>query len=330
MITGISRSCWWLIFVAVISTASILCGSNLFAASDYPSRPITLIVPMPPGGVTDLSARALTESLEKSLGKPVTVLNKPGGGYTIGGNAVATAKPDGYTLGLLNVAAAQPEVFTYFYKAPYANKDLKAVCRVFGPVLTISVKYDAPWNSVKDLVEYARKNPGLKVATHGRSGLSYVVLKSIAKKENVTFSDVPYEGGSPMVPALLGGHVPVGCPAYPDASSLIEAKKLKVLAVLMEKRVAWAPDVPSIPDLGYKLAYESYLGIFGPKGLPDEIVATLNRAVQKIAADPAFQKKIYATYTQVNYEPTSVYERSIAQYRDNLTAFFKEEGMVSK
>ena len=151
MKTGSIRSCWGLTFVVVVCTASILWGSTLFAASDYPSRPITIIVPMPPGGVTDLSARALTESLEKLLGKPVTVLNKGGGGYTIGGNALATAKPDGYTLGLFNVAGAQPEIFTYFYKAPYANKDLKAICRVFAPVLTISVKYDAPWNSVKDL-----------------------------------------------------------------------------------------------------------------------------------------------------------------------------------
>ena len=317
-----------LVIVALGVAALFSMGVSAYGAGDYPSRAVSIVVPMPAGGVTDLCMRALAEELEKHFGKPFVVTNKPGGATTVGGYAVASAKTDGYTLGALIVSSAQPELFTYFTSAPYSSEALRPICRVFGPVLTLTVKSDAPWNSVQDIVEHARKNPGLKIATHGKGTLSHLVLRTIAKKENVILTDVPYAGGSPMIPAVLGGHVPVVTPAMTDMSSLLEAKQLKVLAVLTDRRAPFAPEIPSVVELGYKLAFVSYVGLFGPKGLPEEVVAQLNGAVQKIASDPAFQKKIYALSTIISYEGPRDFQNAMARYGEGLKTFFTEEGLV--
>ena len=297
-------------------------------AATYPERAITLVVPYAPGGVTDLGARALAEAMEKYFKQAVVVQNKPGGGTTIGGNAIVTAKPDGYTLGFLPTSASLPEVFTYFYEAPYSSKDLRPVCRILAPVLAITVKEDAPWNSLKDLVEYARKNPGLKMGTHGKSTLGYLVMVTVGKAEKVNFVDVPFDGDSKIVPAILGGHVPVGTPAFPAIKSLLDAKKVKVLTLCIERRADFAPEIPTVVELGYKLAFVSYLGVFGPKGLPDEVVKKLDEVVRKISEEKDFRTKINNMGTQLNYETTSSFEKSLTRYRENLQSFFKEEGLV--
>jgi tripartite-type tricarboxylate transporter receptor subunit TctC len=316
--------------VFCLLTSALLIGllATEIDAASYPDRTITLVVPYAPGGVTDLGARALAEAMERHLKQPVVVVNKPGGGTTIAGNAVATAKPDGYTLGFLPTSASLPEVFTYFYEAPYSSKDLRPACRILAPVLAVTVKEDAPWNSLKDLVEFARKNPGMKMGTHGKSTLGYLVMVTVGKAEKVNFVDVPFDGDSKIVPAILGGHVPVGTPAFPAIKSLLDSKKLKVLALCIERRADFAPEIPTVVELGYKLAFVSYLGVFGPKGLPDEVVKKIDEVVHKISEEQAFRTKINNMGTQLNYEPTASFEKSLNRYRENLQAFFKEEGLV--
>jgi tripartite-type tricarboxylate transporter receptor subunit TctC len=254
------------VFVFVLLSSIEFSVIQVYAAgSEYPSRPITLIVSFPMGGAGDLSGRAVAEALEKHLKQPVVVVTKPGGAQTIGGYAVATAKPDGYTLGMFTVASSIPEVFTYFYEAPYSSKDLKSICRILEPVPVIAVKGDAPWNNLKDFVEYARKNPGMKWGTHGKSSLGYLSMVTINKSEKINLVHVPLEGDAKIIPAILGGHIPAGTPIYPAIKSLLDGKKLKALAFCLEKRVDFAPEVPTMVELGYKLAYVSHFGLFGPK-----------------------------------------------------------------
>ncbi len=315
------------VIIAVVLALTFVMHHHLRAA-EYPERAITMVIPYPPGGVTDLGARALAEALEKQLKKPVVAVNKPGGSTTIGGNTVATAKPDGYTIGFFPSSASIPEVYTYFYEAPFSGKDLKPVSKVAIPVLTIAVKGDSPFNSVKDLVEYARKNPGVKIGIHGKSTQGYLAMKSIAKADGVSLVDVPFDGDTKIVPAILGGHVPAGTPAYPAVISLIEAKQIKALALLLDKRADFAPNIPTIVELGYNFALGAYLGVFAPKGTPDPIVKKLNDAIAKIAQDPQFRAKIHGMGTQVSFEDTKGFEKSINQYKDALQVFFKEEGLV--
>jgi tripartite-type tricarboxylate transporter receptor subunit TctC len=301
--------------------------SELRAA--YPDRAITVVVPYAAGGVTDLAARAISDALEKQLKQPVVVVNKPGGRATIGGQAVVTSKPDGYTLGFFPIAACLPEVFTYFFEAPYASKDFKPVSCIAATAMAYAVKADAPWNSMKDLVEYARKNPGVKVGSPGKQTLPYMAMVGMAKKEKVSFVDVPFGGGdAETTPALLGGHILVGAIDYSAIKSLVDAKKLKVLAVCTEKRVDFAPTVPSMGELGYKLAYVSVLGLFGPKDLPDELAKRIDELVGKISKDQDYRNKMKDMCIQPYYEDSATYQKSLARYKETMQAFFKEEGLV--
>ncbi len=316
------------IAVVVIFLAGMFCFFlPQMAIAAYPERPISIVVPYSPGGGMDLAARALADSMEKHLRQSVVVVNKPGGATTIGGNTIVTAKPDGYTLGYFPTPTIIPEVFSYFYGAPYSSKDLKAICQVTLPVLTIAVK-EGTFNTLKELVEYVRKNPGVKMGTHGKSGLAYIVMTTIAKTEKIKFTDVPFAGDSNIVPAILGDHITVGNPGYAAIKSLVEAKKMKPLALLLDRKVDFAPEVPTVVDLGYKLGFLSSHGFFGPKDLPDNIVKTINDLVQKIAAEKEFQTKIWNTSQIIDFRNTDTYRKTIEKDKDVLKTFFKEEGFV--
>lgn len=296
--------------------------------ADYPNRSISIILGVPPGGSTDMGARLLAQFMEKELKQPVVVVNKPGAAATIGGYAVVSAKPDGYTLGYFPGSGAVPEVYTYFYSAPYTSNDLRPIARVHAPVIAITVKEDAPWNSLKDLIDYARNNPGMKFGHIGKSTTQYVIMTTIIKAANLQMVDVPYDGDGTMVPALLGGHIPVGTPVLYVIKSLVEAKKLKVLAVAVQKRVPSAPDIPTIAELGYKLPFVSFLGLFAPKKTPDEVVKKLDDTIRKVLDDKEFQEKNKAMDMPVDFDGPAGFENYLANYKKNAQAFFKEQGMV--
>ncbi len=323
---GLIRTC-------ILLTGLIFIGSGLnvlYAAdSGYPTKSITLVNPMAPGGLTDVAARVLAEAMEKQLKQPVVVVNKPGGAMTTGGYAVASAKPDGYTLGFFMNSAALPEVYTYFYSAPYSSADLKPVCRTHFFNTAVTVKGDAPWNSMKDFVEYARKNPGTKFGHNGKGGLQYVIMTSIAKTENLRMVDVPYDGDGVSIPAIMGGHIPVALPAYALVKPLAEAKKVKILAISSEKRVDFAPDVPALGELGYKLpTYASFFAVFAPKKTPDEIVKKLDDVVHRIVQDKEFQAKNRSLDLSLSYQDSAGFEKYLAQWKVDMLSFFKEQGMV--
>jgi tripartite-type tricarboxylate transporter receptor subunit TctC len=319
------------IAVLVLSLAFVLTllAGVRSASAEYPERAITLIVPYPPGGVTDLGARAFGEAMEKQLKKPIAVVNRAGGATTIGGNAVATAKPDGYTLWYFPPAASIPEVYTYFYQAPYSSKDLRPVCRIATAVGAIVVKGDSAINSFKDLVEYVRKNPGTKWGINTKTSPSYIITKSIAKAENLNIIDVAFDGDVKIVPAILGGHIPVGSPTYPSVKSLVDAKQLKLVVLLVEKRADFMPgNVPIIVDFGYKVPPGMANSVFAPKGTPDDIVKKLNDTAGKVSQEPAFRSKLMELGILPSYEETKSFEVSTEREKKDLQVFFKEEGLV--
>ncbi len=302
----------------------------LFAQEEYPTKTITIIVPFSPGGSTDLGARALASFLSKSLNQPVVILNRPGGGATVGGNAVATAKPDGYTLGFLPLSPSIPESYSYFLGAPYTSKDLKPVSRVISPAATISVKADTPWKSLKDFIEHAKKNPGMKYGTTGLGSSPHTMVVTIEKAEGVKFTHITFPGDTDIATAILGGHIPFGLPHYVVVKSQAEAGNVRVLAIYLEKRLELLPQVPTIAELGYTLPYYPYLGVFTPKETPDAIIAKLDKAIEKAKDELAFKEKIRDLGMSITYESTESFRSSLARYKANIDALFRDLGYVKQ
>jgi tripartite-type tricarboxylate transporter receptor subunit TctC len=298
------------------------------AGFEYPTHAITIMVPFPPGGSTDLAARTLAESMERHLKYPVVVVNKVGGATTVAGYAVASAKPDGYTLGFFPPGAAIPEAYVFFQEAPYASRDLKHIAAVEAPLISVAVKEDAPWNSFKELIEYAKKNPGLKVGTAGKHTVQHMLVTTLNKMEKTGLVAVPFSGDATNLPAMLGGHTSVAMMEYSALKSLVEAKKVKVLAFVTNKKAEFAPNIPTVVELGYPIVYLPIVGLLGPKGLPEEIVEKLENLVAKICTEQDFQTRMRNIPLQIMYQNSSTYEKSNLKYKENILAFFKEEGLV--
>lgn len=306
--------------------------TSLYAAeTGYPDRAITLIVPYSAGGMIDTSARVFAELLAKRLNQPVVISNITGGGTTIGGKHLVDSKPDGYTLGFFPLGTVMPEVYSFIRKAPYVKEDLRPICRVMAATISITVRQDAPWDTFPELIAYAKKNPGVKIATQGVTSSGWLVMSTVvAKKEGVKFVNVPFRGGAKIVAALLGGYVHVGTPDYSKVQPLREAKKLKPLALLSEKRADFAPDVPTIVELGYPMPYNSFVGLFGPKELPERIVKKLEKVSREITEDPGFQQQCKKMSMQIDYQKSDAFNRALAEYRKNLQAIFREKGPEKK
>jgi len=302
----------------------------LHAADEYPNKTITIIVPMVAGGQFDLGARVLADAMEKQLKQPVIVVNKPGAAGTIGGYSVVSAKPDGYTLGYFHNTPVAPEVYSYFYGAPYTSNDLIPVCRVHYLLNVITAREDAPYNTLKEFVEYAKKNPGVKYGHNGKASLQYLVMSTIAKAEKLNLIDVPYDGDGAILPALLGGHIPLGVPAFSVIKSQVKAKKLKMLAACTEKRTSFAPEVPSLVELGYKLPYTISMGLYTPTKTPEAIVKKLDEVVAKIVEDKEFQKKNAEMDMILSFAGSAAFKKEMGQFKENVSAFFVEQGLVKK
>ena len=317
----------WFLVIAVFATYPV----SLYAAdSSYPNRSISVVVPFAPGGMTDLAARLLSEFLEKELKQPVVVSNRAGGSQTIGGYAVAQAKPDGYTLLFSPPVAYHPEAFSYFFEAPYTSKDLVPISRLQLVPLMITTRIDAPYNDLKEFVEYARKNPPVKYGTFGKSSLGYIGISSIGRAEKLDLVEVPYAGDGELVPALLGGHVPVGGTTFPPIQASVEAKKLKILAIISEKRLPFYPSIPTTTELGYPPPPGSCNGLYGPKGLPDEIIKKLADAVTKIIEMKDFQDRANKLNLLLDYQGPDAYAKLQATSNQIYSDFFKAEGLVKK
>ena len=300
------------------------------AAAEYPEKPVTMVIPYPAGGVTDLTARALSDAMSKHLGQSVVPLNRPGAGATIGGGAVASAAPDGYTLGFFPTAAASPEVFRFQYSAPYATTDLKAVSSVAATAMSFAVRADSPLKSMKDVVALAKKNNGLLIGTPGPQTLPSMIMVLMSKKEGGKLEDASFGGDAKTLPAILGGHVQVGAIDYSAIRPSVEAGKIRVLAVCTPKRVDFLPEVPSVLELGYALPYVSALGVFGPKGLPADVVTRLDSTIAKIVKEPQFIERMKTLTIQPFYLDANAYHKVVMENRDNLESFFSQQGLYKK
>jgi tripartite-type tricarboxylate transporter receptor subunit TctC len=295
--------------------------------SKYPSKPITFICPVPPGQGTDLSIRLLAKELEKILGQPVVVVNKPGAALVIGTAAVAIAKPDGYTIGF---TGGPPLYFTpLLEKVPYDPiKDLRMVAQYGAMNVAVAVKKDSPFKTFKELIEFARQNP--KKFTYGTTGtnsITNITMERVAKQENVQFTHIPFKGTPETQTALLGGHIMAACGDF-GGSSLVDSGDVRFLMLLKDEKSAEYPNVPILKDLGYNIPYTMITSVITAKAVPDAIVKKLDDSIVKAMKEPTFLKGMKELNLPVVYRSGKEMDVMVAKNYEYYEKVFKEMGLI--
>ncbi|HLQ26696.1 MAG TPA: tripartite tricarboxylate transporter substrate binding protein [Acidiferrobacterales bacterium] len=276
----------------------------VYAEERFPSRPINLVVPFPPGGVADQTGRPVAAAMEKILKQPVVVANKQGAGGAVGMSAVANAKPDGYTLLMaLSSISIIPEADKLFGRAPaYSMDQLTPIALITADPTILVVRADSPWKSVKELVEDAKKRPGeISFSSSGIYGTLHMATEMFSHAAGIKLKHVPYNGAGPALTAILGGHVDVLASGPGVVLPQIKAGKLRPLAGWGAKRVAALPDVPTFKELGYDIEFYIWAGMFAPAGTPAPILKTLREAVGLAVRDPEFKAIMEKLETPVTY-----------------------------
>ena len=291
---------------AVLATLLLVVAGVVGADEVYPNRPITIVNPFPPGGLADLTGRPLAASMEKVLKQPVIIVNKPGAAGAVGMQSVAVAKPDGYTI-LIAVTSIStlPEVDKLFARTPaYTRDQLAPIALINADPTIIVVNSEAPWRSVKDLLDDARRRPGeIVYASSGIYGASHVPMEMLLHAAGgLKMRHLPTNGGGPATTAVLGNHAQLWCSPPAVASPHIKAGKLRPLAVTGVTRHPNFPDVPTLKELGYDVEYYLWTGLFTPKNVPAGVTKALRDAVKQAVDDPAFKSAMEKIQTPIAYK----------------------------
>ncbi len=267
-------------FAVIAATVTSILLLSLVAspaqAQSYPNHAIQLIIPIPAGGGGDVNGRILVDELGRILGQQIVVTNKPGASDTLGTDALAKSKKDGYTLGYTSSAAMVYSRVTNPQSVPYDPvKDFDPLAlHTFFP-LSVAVQANSPWKTFKDLIDYAKKNPGkLRVSTAGVGSTSNFDVEIVQSLTGAQFTHVPFKGGEAVVTALLGGHVEVSFDIVGKFQPHVDAGKVRLL--LVSRKLASLPNLPTITELGYKRDLLSgWHAMFGPAGLPEDVKKVL-------------------------------------------------------
>lgn len=258
-------------------------------AQAYPNQPVTIVVPFGAGGRTDLTARGVAQALEKHLGVAVPVINKPGAGGVIGAKYVANAKPDGYTIGIFSSAVISAQ---YTVQTGTNLADYKLAGVMESSPAAISVNYDAPWKTLKDLVAAAKKAPGQLKLGMIPGASAQVFAGGFVDAAGIEVNMVPFKGDAPGVTALAGGHIDVHVAVPASYKALSDAKKVRMLAVAADKRMTTFPEVLTMGEQGVDLVIGSFHGLFVPNGASEQVVSTLESALRRAMGEKAVNEQM--------------------------------------
>lgn len=311
--------------IALAGLASAIVGLPTPAsAAEYPTKPIRFIVPYAAGGTTDLVARTVGQRVAEKLGQPVVIENRPGAGGNIGMEAVAKAAPDGYTIGFgaISTNALNPHIYKAMPFDP--RRDFTAVSLLGTSTIVLEVGNQLPVKTVAELVAYARRNPGLTYATAGTGTSMHLAGAMFAQMTGTSLTHVPYKGSSPAINDMLGGHIPVMFDNLPASLPHIQAGKLRALAVAGSTRSPALPNVPTLAEAGLTgYSVEPWFGVYGPAGMPADIVQKLNAAFVEALGSAAVRDKL----VQAGFNPKS---SSAAELQSLTQAEYEKFGKVAR
>jgi tripartite-type tricarboxylate transporter receptor subunit TctC len=298
-------------------------------AAVFPTRPVTLICPWPPGGTTDVVMRALAEATGKHLGQPVVVENKPGGSGTLGpATMAATARPDGYTLSQIPITVFR---LPHMVKATWDPlRDFTYIIQVSGYTFGVVVRADAPWRTWQELVAHARAHPGtVTYATPGAGTTAHVTMEAIAAREGIRWTHVPMRGGAEATVAVLAGHVTAAADSTGWAPQ-VDAGRLRLLVTWGQHRTRRWPHIPTLRELGYGLVSTSPFGIAGPRGMDPRVVRILHDAFRKGMEDPAYLRTLERLDMEPFYLSTEDYARYVRRLYDEARIQVGQAGLARR
>lgn len=309
--------------------AAAACSGAALADPNFPTKPITLIVPWSAGGSTDLYYRAMGEAAAKELGQPVVIDNKTGGSGTVGPVTMAlTAKPDGYTIAQIPVTVMRLPLMS---KRNWDSlKDFSYIIHNTGYTFGVTTKSDSKFKSWKDVVEFAKANPGkVTYSTTGPGNSLHIGMEQISARDGIKLTMVPFKGGTETNAAVLGGHVDLQAESTVWAP-LVDSKDLRLLNVWTEQRNKRWPDVPTLKELGYPFVFDSPFGLAGPKGMDPAVVKKLHDAFKKAMSDKAV-KDVMEKYDFVErYMDTAQYTKFVGEYVASEKEVLERIGLVKK
>jgi len=309
---------------ATAAIATSLFASTSVHAQSYPTKPITLVVGFAAGGPTDIVARALAQSMTKTLGQAVAVDNKPGAGATIAGNLVAKAKPDGYTLFIHHNGMAAPALYR---KLPFNPlTDYEYIGQAVDVPMTLIGRQDLPVKNFEELVAWIKANKAkVNLANAGLGAVSHLCGTLFQQTLATDLTTVPFNGTAPALTALMGGHVDVLCDQTTQTIPHINAGKVKLFGVTTKSRIGALPNTPSLHEQGLKdFEVVVWHGVYAPKGTPKPVVDTLTAALQTALKDPEVVKRM----KDLGAEITPVSKQTPDGLRTHLSAEIDKWGKV--
>lgn len=287
------------LYLTIILAGIIFCLISQDVMAAYPEKPVTWIVTWPAGGRTDVTSRMFASALEKILGQPVLVVNKPGAGGVVGAKEVAMARPDGYTISQMSISMILTQ---YTAPTPTNLKDYIPVAQLLSSPALVTVHAKAPWNSIKEFVEYAKANPDkLKVGASGTGTSDHLFAAAFQKASGIKLTRVPYAGDAPAVAALVGRHVDCNFAPIAAVKSFADAGELKILGVASDKRRSLYSNIPTWKEQGVNSSISSFEGIYVPKGTPAGIISTLEKALERVIKDPDVISKIEKIGAEIDF-----------------------------
>lgn len=299
------------------------------SAADYPKRPITLICPWGAGGGTDAVSRIIATLLKKDLGVPVNVVNRTGGSGAVGHTAMATAKPDGYTIGMPTVEIT---MMHWMGLTKITYQDMTPVAMVNFDPAGINVLTSSPWKTYKDLEMYVRENPGkLKDSGTGQGGIWHLAMAGWMNAIGLSpkaIKWIPSKGAAPALQDLMAGGIEMSTCSLPEAATLIDAGKVRPLAIMASQKDPKFPEVPTLKELGIDWTCGAWRGIAAPKGTPKEIVAVLEKAIAKVVKSDDFVKFMKNRGFGIYYLNTADFAKELAQADKDNGKIMKAAGIA--
>jgi putative tricarboxylic transport membrane protein len=312
------------VILTLLLVAGLLGLASIAHAQDYPSKAISLVVPYPAGGRTDLTARAVAQFLKAELGQPVVVVNKPGASGVIGAKEVAGATPDGYTLGLFSTGFLTAQ---YMVPTPTNVAEYEFVALVNMDPAAIAVPRSREWKTLKDLVGYGRDHPGvLRVGINAGSS-AHIFAAAFMDKAKLDVIYVPFRGGGERSVALAGGHIDVDFDIVAPMKPMVDSNKIRVLAIASNKRAEEYPDIPTMAESGVNLAISSWHGVFAPRGTSKEVLSRLSRALEHVCGNAEFIAYMRRLLLGVQYLDAKGFREFFAENDRINLALIRELGL---